>query len=128
MIAEPGRLLVVDDNKVNRMLLMHSLQEQGHCVASAVNGCEALELLRTDPFDLVLLDIEMPEMNGSQVLSAMKGDAQLRHIPVIMVTAVDEIESAICCIEMGAEDYLPKPFNPVLLLARIGASLDKKHW
>ena len=127
MTAEPDHLLVVDDNKVNRMLLMHSLEEQGHCVTAAVNGCEALELLRTNSFDLVLLDIEMPEMDGYQVLSTMKRDTQLRHIPVIMVTAVDEIESAIRCIEMGAEDYLPKPFNPVLLRARIGASLDKKH-
>jgi serine phosphatase RsbU (regulator of sigma subunit) len=92
-----------------------------------VNGCEALELLRANRFDLVLLDIEMPEMDGYQVLSTMKSDEQLRHIPVIMVTAVDEIESAIRCIEMGAEDYLPKPFNPVLLRARIGACLEKKH-
>ncbi len=121
------RLLVVDDNKVNRMLLMKNLEEQGYSVASAVNGREALQLLRINPFDLVLLDIEMPEMDGYQVLSAMKQDAQLRHIPVIMVTAVEEFESAIRCIEMGAEDYLPKPFNPVLLKARIGASLDKKH-
>jgi serine phosphatase RsbU (regulator of sigma subunit) len=127
MTVEPDHLLVVDDNKVNRMLLTHSLEEQGHRVALAVNGREALELLRTNPIDLVLLDIEMPEMDGYQVLSAMKQDRQLRHIPVIMVTAVDEIESAIRCIEMGAEDYLPKPFNPVLLRARISASLDKKH-
>ena len=127
MTTEPDHLLVVDDNKVNRMLLIHSLEEQGHCVVSAVNGCEALELLRTSHFDLVLLDIEMPEMDGYQVLSAMKQDIQLRHIPVIMVTSVDEVESAVRCIEMGAEDYLPKPFNPVLLRARIGASLDKKH-
>jgi len=127
MITEPDHLLVVDDNKVNRMLLIHSLEEQGHCAIAAVNGCEALELLQTRPIDLVLLDIEMPGMNGYQLLSIMKQDRQLRHIPVIMVTAVGEIESAIRCIEMGAEDYLPKPFNPILLRARIGASLDKKH-
>jgi sigma-B regulation protein RsbU (phosphoserine phosphatase) len=127
MTTEPNHLLVVDDSKVNRLLLIHSLEEQGHCVTAALNGCEALEILQTKPIDLVLLDIEMPEMNGYQVLSTMKRDRQLRHIPVIMVTAVDEIESAIRCIEMGAEDYLPKPFNPVLLKARIGASLDKKH-
>jgi sigma-B regulation protein RsbU (phosphoserine phosphatase) len=127
MIAKQDHLLVVDDNKVNRMLLLHSLEQQGHCVTAAVNGREALEFLHADPFDLVLLDIEMPEMDGYQVLSAMKQDLQLCHIPVIMVTSVDEIESAIRCIEMGAEDYLPKPFNPVLLRARIGASLEKKH-
>ncbi len=127
MSRETNHLLVVDDNKVNRMLLIRSLEQQGHRVSAAVNGREALDLLRANPFDLVLLDIEMPEMDGYQVLSVMKQDARLRHIPVIMVTAVDEIESAIRCIEMGAEDYLPKPFNPVLLRARIGASLEKKH-
>ena len=127
MTADSRRQLVVDDNKLNRILPIPNLEEQGHCVEPAVNRREALERLRNDSFDLVLLDIEMPEMDGYQVLSAMKADLQLRHIPVIMVTAVEEIESAIRCIEMGAEDYLPKPFNPVLLRARIGASLDKKH-
>ncbi len=127
MTKEPNHLLVVDDNKVNRMLLIHSLEKQGHCVTAAENGCEALEVLKARPIDLVLLDIEMPEMNGYQVLSTMRQDRQLRHIPVIMVTAVDEMESTIRCIEMGAEDYLPKPFNPVLLRARIDASLEKKH-
>ncbi len=127
MNTEAGHLLVVDDNKVNRMLLEHHLRQQGHTIDSAVNGRQALDKLRSDSFDLVLLDIEMPEMDGYQVLSTMKQDTQLRHIPVIMVTAVDEIASAIRCIEMGAEDYLPKPFDPVLLRARIGASLEKKH-
>jgi serine phosphatase RsbU (regulator of sigma subunit) len=127
MKTEPDQLLVVDDNKINRMLLMRSLEAQGHGVHAAQDGCEALEILKSKHIDLVLLDIEMPQMNGYQVLSTMKQDTQLRHIPVIMVTAVDEIESAIRCIEMGAEDYLPKPFNPVLLRARIGASLEKKH-
>ena len=123
----PDHLLVVDDNKVNRMLLIRNLEQQGHCVTAAGNGCEALEVLKARPIDLVLLDIEMPVMNGYEVLSTMKRDRQLRHIPVIMVTAVDEMQSTIRCIEMGAEDYLPKPFNPVLLQARIGASLEKKH-
>jgi serine phosphatase RsbU (regulator of sigma subunit) len=127
MATQPDQLLVVDDNRVNRMLLVRHLEEQGHCVTTATNGREALDILRTRHIDLVLLDIEMPEMNGYQVLAAMKRDMQLRYVPVIMVTAVDEMESAIRCIEMGAEDYLPKPFNPVLLRARIGASLDKKH-
>lgn len=127
MVIASDHLLVVDDNNVNRLLLTHSLEEQGYRCSTAVNGCKALDLLRAQPFDLVLLDIEMPEMDGYQVLSVMKRDAKLRHIPVIMVTAVDESESAIRCIEMGAEDYLPKPFNPVLLRARIGASLEKKH-
>ena len=127
MNKNPDHLLVVDDNRVNRLVLVRHLEEQGHCVTAAVNGCEALEILRARPIDLVLLDIEMPAMNGYEVLSTMKRDSRLRHIPVIMVTAVDEMESTIRCIELGAEDYLPKPFNPVLLRARIGASLEKKH-
>jgi serine phosphatase RsbU (regulator of sigma subunit) len=127
MNSQSGKLLVVDDNRVNRMLLMANLEKQGHVVTLSVNGQEAITKLQSEPFDLVLLDIEMPEMDGYQVLYAMKQDDHLRHIPVIMVTAVDEIASAVRCIEMGAEDYLPKPFNPVLLRARIGASLEKKH-
>jgi class 3 adenylate cyclase len=84
-------------------------------------------MIAQQPFDLVLLDIMMPEMNGYQVLERLKSDAALRHIPVIMISALEEIDSVVRCIEMGAEDYLPKPFNPVLLRARIGACLEKKR-
>ncbi len=121
-----GYLLVVDDNEMNRDMLSRRLERQGHRVEVATNGREALEMLKTQNFDLLLLDIMMPEMNGYEVLQYLQLDSALRHIPVIMITAIDEIESIVRCIELGAEDYLPKPFNPVLLKARIGASLEKK--
>jgi class 3 adenylate cyclase/CheY-like chemotaxis protein len=92
-----------------------------------MNGREALEILRQKPFDLMLLDIQMPEMNGYQVLEAMKGDPALRKVPVIVLSASDETERVAHCIQMGAEDYLPKPFEPVLLQARLGACLEKKQ-
>ncbi len=122
-----GYLLVVDDNEMNRDMLSRRLQRQGHTVDVAVDGREALEMLTQGDFDLVLLDIMMPEMNGYEVLERMKSDPTLSYIPVIMITAVDEIESIVRCIELGAEDYLPKPFNPVLLKARVNASLEKKR-
>lgn len=123
----PGRLLVVEDNKVNRILLQRGLEQEGHIVTNAHNGREALGLLRSQPFDIVLLDIEMPEMNGFQVLEACLQDARLREIPIIMTSAMDELDSVIKCIEMGAEDYLTKPLNAVLLRARVNASLEKKR-
>jgi signal transduction histidine kinase len=123
----PGHLLVVDDNETNRDLLSRRLQRQGYSVAAAANGREALERLAAEQFDLVLLDIMMPEMDGYEVLERLKGDPELRHLPVIMISALDEIDSVVRCIEIGAEDYLSKPFNPVLLQARIGASLEKKR-
>jgi two-component system, cell cycle response regulator len=121
-----GRILVVDDNRLNRIKLAHSLGQQGHTVSMAENGRQTLEMLHTQPFDLVLLDILMPEMDGYQVLEEMKKDGSLREIPVIVISAVDEMESVVRCIENGAEDYLPKPFDPVLLKARTGACLEKK--
>jgi adenylate cyclase len=122
-----GRLLVVDDNKVNRLLLGRSLEQQGHTVEMAENGRQALEMMHARPFDLVLLDIEMPEMNGYQVLEKATADLGLRDIPIIITSALEELDSVVRCIEMGAEDYLTKPVNPVLLKARIGASLEKKR-
>src|SRR5574339_323788 len=124
---EPGRLLVVDDNKVNRILLARGLESQGHRVETAENGRQALEKLRRDPFDLVLLDIEMPEMNGYQVLETCLQDPELRDIPIIMTSSLDELDSVVKCVELGAEDYLNKPINPVLLRARVNASLEKKR-
>jgi len=103
------------------------LQRQGHATAVAENGRRALEMVREQEFDLMLLDIMMPEMNGHEVLRRLKADARLRDIPVIMISALDETETVVRCIEMGAEDYLPKPFDPVLLRARIGACLEKKR-
>src|SRR6202008_2463762 len=122
-----ARLLVVDDNKVNRLLLTRSLEQQGHSVASAENGRAALESLRREAFGLLLLDIEMPEMDGFQVLEQLKGDLQLRDVPVIVPSSLEGVDNVVRCIELGAEDYLPKPVNPVLLRARIGASLEKKR-
>ena len=122
-----GRVLVVDDDPLNRMLLTRSLEQEGHRVDSAASGQEALEILREKPFDVVLLDIVMPELDGVSVLERLKRDPALQHVPVIMISAVDEIDTVVRCIEMGAEDYLPKPFNPVLLRARINAALAKKR-
>jgi class 3 adenylate cyclase len=127
MKGDEGSVLVVDDNEVNRDLLARRLQRQGHVVTVAVDGSQALELMRSAPFDLVLLDIMMPQMNGYEVLEHLKADEKLRYIPVIMISAVDDIDSIVRCIELGAEDYLSKPFNPVLLKARISACLEKKR-
>ncbi|MEZ2239413.1 adenylate/guanylate cyclase domain-containing protein [Microcoleus sp.] len=127
MKGDESRVLVVDDNEVNRDLLARRLQRQGHAVTVAEDGVQALELMRSAPFDLVLLDIMMPQMNGYQVLENLKADERLRYIPVIMISAVDDIDSIVRCIELGAEDYLSKPFNPVLLKARISACLEKKR-
>jgi adenylate cyclase len=121
-------LLVVDDIEDNRYTLTRRLSREGYTnLTTAANGREALELLQEKPIDLVLLDIMMPEMNGYEVLERLKADPDLRHIPIIMISAVDEIESVIRCIELGAEDYLSKPFNPTLLRARVGASLERKR-
>jgi CheY-like chemotaxis protein len=125
--TEHGSLLVVDDNELNRDMLSRRLERLGYTVANAENGRRALEMIRAQPFDLVLLDIMMPEMNGYQVLEQLKADATLRHLPVIVLSAIDEIESVVRCLEMGAVDHLLKPFDPVLLRARIGACLEKKR-
>ena len=124
---ETGHLLIVDDNKVNRLLLGRGLEQQGHAVAFAANGRQALDMLRAQAFDLVLLDVLMPELDGYQVLEQLTSDTRLRNIPVIMTSSLDELDSVVKCIEMGAEDYLAKPVNPVLLRARVGASLEKKR-
>jgi adenylate cyclase len=127
-MKENGHILVVDDNRLNRLKLARSLEQQGHTVALAENGRQALDMIQSQAFDLMLLDIVMPEMDGYRVLEHMKDEGTLRDIPVIVVSAVDEMDSIVKCIKMGAEDYLPKPFNPVLLRARIGAGLEKKWW
>ncbi|MCT7984754.1 response regulator [Laspinema sp. A4] len=127
MNLDQASVLVVDDVEANRDLLCRRLKRQGYHVQIAEDGLKALELIRAEPFDLVLLDIMMPHLNGYQVLEEIKADSSLRHIPVIMISAVDDIDSVVKCIELGAEDYLSKPFNPVLLKARISASLEKKR-
>ena len=122
-----GVILVVDDNAGNREMLGRRLEREGHQVQLAAGGREALELLRQQRVNLVLLDVMMPEVDGYAVLQELKADDALRDIPVLMISAVDEIQSVVRCIELGAEDYLPKPFDPVLLRARIGACLEKKR-
>lgn len=127
MTEHAASVLVVDDDPVTREMLTGSLQGQGHSVTTAVDGRAALDLVRQGPFDVVLLDVLMPQMNGYEVLEQMKGDEDLRHIPVVMVTSVDDLDSAVRCIELGADDYLSKPIDPVLLTARVNAGLNKKR-
>jgi class 3 adenylate cyclase len=121
-------LLLVDDNEDNLYTLTQRLRREGFTsLTTARDGRQALELIRAQPFDLILLDVMMPELNGYQVLEVLKADERLRHVPVIMISAVDELDSVVRCIDLGAADYLPKPFNPTLLRARIGACLEKKR-
>jgi len=126
MSTETGHILVVDDNRMNRVKISRSLEMQGHTVNTADDGQQALDMLQDESFDVVLLDIIMPVMDGYGVLEAMQQDAELRRIPVIVISALDELDSAVRCIEMGAEDYLPKNYNPVFLRARIESSLRRK--
>jgi sigma-B regulation protein RsbU (phosphoserine phosphatase) len=122
------RLLVVDDNEDNRYTLILRLELEGYQeISVADDGEAAIELLRTQEFDLVLLDVMMPKLDGYQVLERLKAEGRLHNIPVIMISALNEIESVVRCIELGAVDYLSKPFDPVLLKARVGASLEKKR-
>jgi adenylate cyclase len=121
-----SRILVVDDNAANRDVLARRLTREGHQVVTAANGASALELVARQEFDLVLLDLIMPEMSGFEVLRRLKAAQHTGDVPVIVISALDELDSVVRCIEAGAEDYLTKPFNPVLLRARIGASLEKK--
>ncbi len=122
-----GHVLVVDDVGLNRELLATRLKKQGLRVDEAEDGSEALRKLASERFDLVCLDVMMPGLSGYQVLERIKQDPKLRDIPVLMISAVDDLETVVRCIELGAEDYLPKPFNPVLLRARVGACLEKKR-
>jgi adenylate cyclase len=125
--SRPAWILVVDDDAVSRRMLTHLLEHEGHRVDTAADGRQALERLHADPFDVALLDVLMPELDGYEVLAHMKDDDVLRHVPVLMITALDDVRSAVRCIELGADDYLLKPFDPVVLQARIKASLAKKR-
>lgn len=126
-MTDRASVLVVDDDPVNRSMLSRSLEADGHEVTTVERGAEALELAGSQGFDVVLLDVVMPEMDGYQVLERLKADPELRHLPVVMVTAVDDVASAVRCIELGADDYLSKPVDPVLLGARVRAGLTKKR-
>ena len=125
--AEAARVLVVDDNEVNRDLLARRLQREGHRVELAVDGLDALAKLAADAFDLVLLDIMMPGMNGYEVLERLKADEALRDLPVILISALNDTDNMVKGISLGADDYLPKPFNPHILRARVSASLARKR-
>jgi two-component system, cell cycle response regulator len=126
-VNEAARILVVDDAAMNRQILERLLLREGHVVLLAENGRLAMERLRQEPVDVVLLDLVMPEMDGLEVLTALKRDEALRHVPVIMVSAVEDIESVTRCIEVGAVDYLQKPFNRAILHARVAACLAEKR-
>ncbi len=125
--VQRASILVIDDNDINRDLLSRYLEQQDHSVMVAENGYEALKMVKTNTFDLILLDIIMPKINGLQVLQKIKSNDTWRDIPVIMISSLGEMDSVIRCIEMGADDYLTKPFNSVLLKARINSSLKKKQ-
>ena len=125
--GETAKILIVDDQEENCAVLQRRLEKEGHACVSVHDGETALDRLAVEPFDLVLLDIMMPGIDGREVLRRIKTDDKLRHLPVIMISALDQIDSVVECIQLGAEDYLPKPFNPVLLRARIGSSLDRKR-
>ncbi|WP_170959017.1 SpoIIE family protein phosphatase [Magnetospirillum sp. 15-1] len=122
-----GRVLLADDSQANREVLAQYLSREGHQVVAVGDGLAAIEAVFEQPFDVVLLDMIMPGMNGDEVLKAMKAEPRLRSLPVIMISALDALDSIVRCIEAGAEDYLAKPFNRVLLRARIGACLEKKR-
>ena len=122
-----SRILVVDDSRTNIDVLRGILEPEGYNITFAMSGEQALRLAPRLDIDLILLDVMMPGMSGYEVLEEIKGDMDLRAIPVIMVSALDDMESVVKCIDLGAEDYLPKPFDPTLLRARVAASLDKKR-
>jgi PleD family two-component response regulator len=124
----PGRILVVDDHKTNRLKMSFAVKKEGHEVETAENGVEAMEMLNAKPFDLVLLDIVMPMMDGYEVLEQMKGDRRLRDIPVLVISSVQEMDSIVRGIQMGAEDYLPKSFDPIFFKARVDTCLEKKRF
>jgi len=123
----PARVLVVDDNAMNRDVLTRRLQRGGHAVEAVEDGESALARLRAQPFDLVLLDVTMPGIDGYEVLARVKADEALRHVPVVMISAIGEAESVVKCLALGADDYLTKPFDPLILKARVDASLSKKR-
>lgn len=123
---EEHRLLIVDDNAMNRDMLARRLEREGYHITTAAGGRQALELVGDGIYDLILLDILMPDMDGYEVLEKLKSNGATREIPVIMLTAVNEVESVKHCIDLGAEDYLIKPFNAVLLKSRIAATLLSK--
>ena len=127
LMATGGTILVVDDLAENRELLDRRLARMGYVVHAVESGQRALEFVAGRPVDLILLDIMMPGVNGIEVLRQLKADAATRHIPVVMLSSTDQADTVVNCIQLGADDFLPKPFNPTLLMARIESSLNKKR-
>ena len=127
MQARPGHILIVDDDALNRRLLTKNLETDGHRTTDVDNGFAALSSIVGDAPDIILLDIEMPGLDGIEVLERVKSDAKTRHIPVIMISGVDDSDSVVRCLEAGADDFLPKPFDPVIFRARIAAGLNRKR-
>ena len=126
-VLEGGTVLIIDDNRDNREVLRRRLQKAGLTVIEAEDGFEGMKKVEQNDIDLILLDIMMPRLNGYEVLDRLKAKEDLSYIPVLMITSVNELSSIVRCIEAGADDYLPTPFNPVLLRARISACLEKKR-
>jgi len=126
-LPERASVLIVDDNATNRDLLVRMLARPGLVTAVAEDGEQALAMIGSQKFDLILLDMVMPRMNGHEVLERLKASDTLRHVPVIVISSLDDLDSITACIQMGAEDYLPRPFNSTILRARIDASLERKR-
>jgi signal transduction histidine kinase len=127
MTSYRGRVLVVDDEMATRLHVSRQLQQHNYIVTMAENGNQALDLVRSQPFDLLLLDIVMPDMSGYRLLELIKADPDLKTIPVVMISVIDDLDGVVRCIQLGAEDYLFKPLNPILLIARVSACLERKH-
>jgi adenylate cyclase len=125
---QTGHILVIDDELANQEILTRQLERKGHTVRAVGSAKETFEVLQCERFDLVLLDILMPDTNGIEVLARLKNDPDLREIPVVMVSGLKETDAIVKCISAGAEDYLPKPIDPVLLHARVDACLDRLRW
>ena len=128
MTNETGSILIVEDDPINRILLSTCLHEEGHTIRTAENGRQALDMLHSEHFDLMLLDLLMPEMDGFEVLKWIKARPELRNLSVIVVSAEEDMKSIVRCIEMGAADYLPKPYEPTLLKTRVKTSLAMKRF
>jgi CheY-like chemotaxis protein len=126
-LAQSGTILIADDSKINRKILSSICHQFGHKTLEAENGLQVLEILTSEDIDVLLLDIIMPEMTGDKILEIIKANAKLNHLPIIIISSVEEMETIIGCIEKGADDYLTKPFNRTLLQARIRASIERKR-
>jgi len=122
-----GRVLLVDDSELNRNLIGRRILEQGHDLTVSADGSEALQMLAEGTFDVVVLDVVMPGMDGYEVLTRIRSDARFRDVPVIILTAMEDNETLVRCLELGADDYLPKGFPKQLLRARLANAIERKR-